>query len=58
MLYNLMKNGEYVVNDGQMLLCMFIYYSWQHNSTFVLPKSSSIFSKKKKKYNRKSFHSI
>ena len=27
MLYNLMKNGEYVVNDDQMMLCIFIYYS-------------------------------
>ena len=22
-----MKNGEYVVNDDQMMLCIFIYYS-------------------------------
>ena len=27
MLYNLMKNCEYVVNDNQMMLCLFIYYS-------------------------------
>jgi len=27
MLYNLMKNCEYVVNDDQMMLCLFIYYS-------------------------------
>jgi len=27
MLYNLMKNCEYVVDDDQMMLCLFIYYS-------------------------------
>jgi len=27
MLYNLMKNCEYVVNDDQMMLCLFKYYS-------------------------------